>query len=67
MADKLKTVTIQHELLHDKEKKSYAKLLDRDFKVKVVWKTGVYDDEALVTGYPDDVSKAVSFHNTNNA
>ena len=61
----LKTTTITHELDKAKDKKAFCKMADRDYKVKVIFKLGVYDDEATVTGYKDDVSAFVGFFKTN--
>ena len=63
----IKTATITHELNTKNEKKFLSKLADRDFKVKLTFKEGIYDDEALVQGFPTDVSAFVGFFkNINN-
>ena len=55
----IKSATITHELHTKTEKKNLAKLADREFKVKLTFKDGIYDDEALVEGYPEDVSNFI--------
>ena len=60
----IKTVTITHELHINSEKKLLSKVADRDFKVKLIFKDGIYDDEAIVKGYPNDVSNFIGYFKT---
>lgn len=52
----IKTITLTHELNTPSEKKFLTKLADRDYRVKLIFKEGVYDNEMLVKGYDKDVS-----------
>lgn len=52
----IKTITLTHELNTPSEKKFLTKLADRDYRVKLIFKEGIYDNEMLVKGYDKDVS-----------
>lgn len=52
----IKTITLNHELNTPSEKNFLTKLADRDFRVKLIFKEGIYDNEMLVKGFAKDVS-----------
>lgn len=61
MTSNIKTKTITHELNTVSEKKFLSKLADRDYKVKLTFKEGIYDDEAIVQGFQEDISAFIGF------
>ena len=52
----IKTITLTHELNTPSEKKFLTKLADKDYRVKLIFKEGIYDNEMLVKGFDKDVS-----------
>lgn len=52
----INTITLNHELNTPSEKNFLTKLADRDFRVKLIFKEGIYDNEMLVKGFAKDVS-----------
>lgn len=60
----LHTATIMHDINKANEKHNFIKHADKNFKVKVIFKEGICDNEATVQGFNDDVSKFVGWFKT---
>ena len=60
----LHTATIMHDINKANEKHNFIKHADKNFKVKVIFKEGIYDNELVIQGFKEDVSAFIGWFKT---
>ena len=58
------TTTIMHNFHKDTEKRDFAKRADTNFKVKLTFREGIYDNELIVQGFKENVSAFIGWFKT---